>query len=83
MCSAFPKIKPLYIAIFIAALFYVINVYVLLDKFIVREYLFFGIGSKISLILKIALTLLIFMVALKNFTKSKKQKKESFSGKIF
>ena len=76
----FNKIKPIYVSIFIAIVFYVMNIFVLLDKFVVKEF-FFGIGADLSLWLKI-FTLAVFLIlSLKNFLK-RKNVKETKYGKI-
>lgn len=80
LCAVFPKIRPLWIAIFIAAAFYVCNVYLLVDKFVVREF-FFGIGGILSLALKLFITFILLIIAICHFA-IKKYDKEVGSGKI-
>lgn len=77
MCSVFPKIKPLYIAIFIAVAFYVLNVFVLVDKLVVREF-FFGSGGVLSLILKVISVLSLFFIAIKDCHKKRMLKRSQY-----
>lgn len=78
LCATFAKIKPIYLAIVIAVMFYVMNVFVLVDKFIVREF-FFGIGGCLSLGLKLFTTVMLLLITLRDYF-SKKQKKETVDG---
>ena len=70
MCAVLKKIKPLYIELAIAGLFYVMNVFVLVDKFIVKEF-FFGIGGILSLSLKIVALILFMIGAIKHYYQKK------------
>ncbi len=81
LCAVFTKVKPLWLLIIIGVAFYVMNVFVLVDKFVVREF-FFGIGSTLSIILKLFTIIMLFILSLKNYFKIRKQKKEARSGKI-
>lgn len=76
MCAVFPKVKPLYIAIFIAVLFYVLNVFVLVDKLIVKEF-FFGIGGSLSLLLKLGSLVLLLIIAIRDCLKNKEKRRDN------
>ena len=80
MCSVLPKIKPIVIAIIIAVVFYVMNVFVLVDKFVVREF-FFGIGGYISLGLKLFALVVFSIMSLMHYFEQKR-KKEAHSGEV-
>jgi len=77
LSAVFPKVKPLYLAILIAAAFYVLNVFVLVDKLVVREFLF-GIGGILSLILKWFTTFMLLIISIRDRHDAKK---EAFNGK--
>lgn len=78
LCSTFTKIKPIYLSIAIAVMFYVMNVFVLVDKFIVREF-FFGFGGCLSLGLKLFTIVMLLLITIKDYS-LKKQKKEIING---
>jgi len=78
--AAFPKIKPLYLTIAIAIAFYITNVFVLVDKFIVKDF-FFGTGGWLSIILKLFTTFALLLISIKDLKLKKKlEKQEAHSG---
>lgn len=77
MCVVFPKIKSLYIAIFIAVIFYILNVFVLVDKLVVKEF-FFGIGGSMSLLLKFGSVLLLWIIAICDYYNDKKKRRNCY-----
>ncbi len=81
LCAVFPKVRPLWLMTIIAVAFYVMNVFVLVDKFVVREF-FFGAGGIASLILKIFTFFMLTIISIKNYREAKRQQKEAPSGKI-
>lgn len=79
LSAVFTKIKPLYLAILIAVAFYIMNVFVLLDKYVVREF-FFGFGGNLSIILKLFTTFMLLILSIRDYFDSKKQIKGSLNG---
>ena len=82
MCAVLKNIKPLYIELAIAILFYIMNVFVLVDKFIVKEF-FFGFGAILSLSLKIIALVLFLIGAIKHYyQKENRNMKETENAEI-
>lgn len=67
------------LAILIALAFYLLNVWVIVDKFVVKKF-FFGFGGNLAIILKFATTLIFLIISFKNYLKIKNAKsKEDFN----
>ena len=80
--AVFPKIKSIWLAIIIAVIFYIFNVFILVDKFVVIEF-FVGFGGYLSLMLKIFTTIMLVVISIKDRIKDKNVlKKETLDGKV-
>lgn len=80
--AVLPKVKPLILMIIIAITFYIMNVFILVDKFVVKDF-FFGIGGNLSLALKLFTTLILIIISFKDcFAKKRQNKLEAKDGKV-